>query len=51
MTEPEFVISRSFAVPRASLWKALTEPERMAKWWGPKGLAVVAANMDFRPAR
>jgi len=44
-----FVISRSFDASPALLWKALTEPERMAKWWGPKGLPVVAAKMDFRP--
>lgn len=44
-----FVISRSFDAPRALVWKALTEPERMAKWWGPKGFPVAAAKMDFRP--
>jgi uncharacterized protein YndB with AHSA1/START domain len=44
-----FVISRSFDASPALLWKALTEPERMAKWWGPKGLPVVAGKMDFRP--
>ena len=44
-----FVISRSFDASRELLWKALTEPERMAKWWGPKGFPVIAAKMDFRP--
>ena len=46
---PVFVISRRFAAPRDLLWKALTEPERMAQWFGPKGVPVVAAQMDFRP--
>ena len=44
-----FVISRSFDVSRELLWKALTEPERMAQWWGPKGFPVIAAKMDFCP--
>jgi uncharacterized protein YndB with AHSA1/START domain len=44
-----FVISRSFDASPALLWKALTEPDRMAKWWGLQGLPVVAAKMDFRP--
>jgi len=47
--ETAFVISRSFDASRTLLWKALTEPERMAKWWGPKGFPVAAAKMDFRP--
>lgn len=49
MSDPEFVISRAFDAPRILLWKALTEPERMARWWGPKGFPVIAAKMDFRP--
>jgi uncharacterized protein YndB with AHSA1/START domain len=43
-----FVVSRSFDASRELLWKALTEPERMAQWWGPKGFPVAAAKMDFR---
>jgi uncharacterized protein YndB with AHSA1/START domain len=44
-----FVISRSFDASRELLWKALTEPDRMMKWWGPKGFPAAAAKMDFRP--
>lgn len=46
---PVFVTSRRFEVPRETLWKALTEPERMAQWFGPKGVPVMASEMDFRP--
>jgi uncharacterized protein YndB with AHSA1/START domain len=46
---PIFVTSRRFAASREDLWKALTEPERMAQWFGPKGVPVIAASMDFRP--
>ncbi len=45
----EFVITRIFDAPRALVWKAFTEPERMKHWWGPKGFTVIAANMDLRP--
>lgn len=44
-----FVASRSFDASPSLLWAALTEPDRIAKWWGPKGLPVIAAKMDFRP--
>jgi len=45
----DFIISREFDAPRATLWACVTEPERMRQWWGPKGCKVVAANMDLRP--
>ena len=44
----EFVISRVFNAPRELLWKCFTEAERMAQWWGPKGIKVVKAEMDLR---
>ena len=46
---PDFVISRVFDAPRELVWKAMTEPERMKEWWGPKGFTVLAAKMDLRP--
>jgi uncharacterized protein YndB with AHSA1/START domain len=45
-----FVISRDFDAPRALLWKALTEPERMAKWWGAEGIPRRRRQHGF-PAR
>ena len=45
----DFVISRSFDAPRDLVWKAFTDPKRMAEWWGPKGFKVVALNIDLRP--
>lgn len=44
-----FVISRTFDAPRDLMWKAWTEQERMAKWFGPKGSAVVYSKNDMRP--
>lgn len=44
-----FEISHTFDVPRETLWKCFTDPERMRHWWGPKGVTVIASNMDLRP--
>jgi uncharacterized protein YndB with AHSA1/START domain len=49
MSSQEFVINRTFDAPRDLVWKAFTEPERMAAWWGPPGSKLHAASMDFRP--
>ncbi len=43
-----FVISRTFDAPHALVWKAWTEPERIAKWLGPKGAIIGVGKMDFR---
>src|SRR6266542_819054 len=47
--EREFVLSRVFDAPRDLVWKAFTEPERLAQWWGPKGFKVIVSRMDLRP--
>jgi uncharacterized protein YndB with AHSA1/START domain len=47
--ENEFVIEREFEAPRELVWKAWTDPKHLAKWWGPKGLEMVASKLDFRP--
>jgi uncharacterized protein YndB with AHSA1/START domain len=44
-----FVISRDVAAPRDLVWKAWTEADRLAKWWGPKGMTVRVSKMDLRP--
>jgi uncharacterized protein YndB with AHSA1/START domain len=45
---PEFVMERVFDAPRALVWKAFTEPERLKHWWGPKGWTLPVCTMDFR---
>jgi uncharacterized protein YndB with AHSA1/START domain len=37
--DDHFVISRVFNAPRPLMWKAWTEPARIAAWLGPKGAA------------
>ncbi|KAB2911371.1 MAG: SRPBCC domain-containing protein [Hyphomicrobiaceae bacterium] len=48
-TEAEFVITRVFDAPRELVWKAWTEPERLAQWWGPKGCTIRVAKLEMRP--
>ena len=43
-----FVISRTFAAPRDLVWKAWTERERLMQWFGPKGMKMTQAKLDFR---
>jgi uncharacterized protein YndB with AHSA1/START domain len=45
----ELVITRMFAAPRALVWKAWSEAERLSQWWGPKGFAMGVCKLEFRP--
>ncbi len=47
--ERELVITRIFDAPRALLFKAWTEPDRAARWWGPQGFTTLYCDMDVRP--
>jgi uncharacterized protein YndB with AHSA1/START domain len=44
----DFVISRVFDAPRASVWRCFTEAAHLKQWWGPKGVRIVKASVDFR---
>jgi uncharacterized protein YndB with AHSA1/START domain len=44
-----FAIERTFNAPRALVWKTLTEPERLKRWWGPKGFEWGRCTLDLRP--
>jgi uncharacterized protein YndB with AHSA1/START domain len=45
----DFVITRELDAPRDLVFKAWTEPERLAQWWGPKGVTMVSTKVDLRP--
>ena len=42
-------ITRSFAAPRQLVYDALTQPDQLVKWWGPKGFTTTVSQMDVRP--
>lgn len=41
--------SRLYAAPRQAVWDAWTDPERLARWWGPKGFTNTFHECDPRP--
>ena len=49
MASEDFVISRTFDASRDLMWKVWTEPERMAQWFGPKGVKIFHSKNDLRP--
>ena len=48
-TSKPFIISRTVNAPRALVWKAYTERERLMQWFGPKGFITPHATLDLRP--
>ena len=44
-------ITRVFNAPREQVWRAWTEPERLAQWWGKRGWStpVESVELDVRP--
>ncbi len=45
----QLVIVRTFDMPRTLVWRAWTEAERLARWWGPKGFTNPICEIDARP--
>jgi uncharacterized protein YndB with AHSA1/START domain len=44
----EFLISRTLHAPRAKVWRAWTEPEHFARWWGPHIMQNPECTLDVR---
>ena len=46
----EFTITRVFDAPREMVWRAWTDPEHVAAWFGPRGITtpVSTITMDVR---
>lgn len=45
----DFVIARIFDAPRPLLFSCFADVNHLAKWWGPKGFAIIQPTLDFRP--
>jgi uncharacterized protein YndB with AHSA1/START domain len=39
---------RVLPAPRPLVFKACTEPEELAKWWGPRGFTAPSVELDLR---
>jgi uncharacterized protein YndB with AHSA1/START domain len=47
----EIAITRVFDAPRELVWRAWTEPDQIARWWGKRGWStpVESVVLDLRP--
>ena len=48
-TARELVVTRAFDAPRPHVFEAWSGPERLVRWWGPRGFTTPAGKMDVRP--
>jgi uncharacterized protein YndB with AHSA1/START domain len=42
-------LTRELAAPRSLVWRAWTEPEQFARWFGPRGFTIPRIEFDVRP--
>lgn len=47
-SDREVVVQRSFAAPRELVFRALTEPELLKRWYGPSGWRLIVCEIDLR---
>lgn len=45
---PVYVLERDFDAPRDLVWRTWTEPELLARWYGPN-VATIIHRLDVRP--
>lgn len=46
--ERTLMITRVLDAPRALVFKTWTQPEHIARWWGPQGYTTIRCDMDVR---
>ena len=46
--ENYIVLTRTFNAPLALVWRAVSEPEHLARWWGPQGQTSRVLELDRR---
>src|SRR6201995_5832792 len=45
----EIRLIRLYDAPVEAVWDAWTDPEQVAKWWGPRGFTLTTHSKDLRP--
>lgn len=45
----ELIMDRVFDAPRDAVWGAWSDPEKLAKWWGPRGWETTIKEFKFEP--
>jgi uncharacterized protein YndB with AHSA1/START domain len=48
-SRPVTVITRIFDAPRELMWKAMTDPNHLKHWWGPRAMTNILCEIDARP--
>ena len=46
-TTPQLALTRVFDAPRALVYRAFTDPDHVAAWWGPVGSSMPRDEMEF----
>lgn len=46
-SDHEMVFTRIFDAPRDLVWRAWTDPNQLAQWWGPDGFRLTTHHMEF----
>ena len=46
--QPEFTLDRMFDAPRSMVWRTWTEPELLARWYGP-GVETTIHKFELKP--
>ncbi|HEV2250030.1 MAG TPA: SRPBCC family protein [Candidatus Limnocylindria bacterium] len=49
VSDTELVLRREFDAPRDLVWKAMTDPTLISRWWGPRRYTTVVDTLDLRP--
>lgn len=47
--ELDLIVDREFNAPRELVWKAVTEPEHLSRWWAPGEYTIPVCRIDLRP--
>ena len=45
----EIAITRIYDAPVKLVWEAWTDPQHVARWWGPRGFTLTTHSKDLRP--
>src|SRR5438445_13624180 len=48
-SDREILITREFDAPRDVVFKAMTDPALISRWWGPRGHTTRVDKMEVRP--
>lgn len=47
--ERVLLMTRTFDAPRSLVFKVWTQPEHLARWWGPRDFTLISYKADVRP--